>query len=389
MRTLLLIIALFCLARSGKSQSLVLTGAEQTSAYFKLLRHKRLALVVNQGSRIENTSLVDSLLNAGLKVSKILAPEHGFRGAADAGEAVENALDKTTGLPVISLYGKHFKPSAEDLSNIDFVVFDLQDVGARFYTYLSTLHYVMQSCAAQHIPLLVLDRPNPTGFCIDGPVLDTVNCRSFIGLDPVPIVYGMSIGEYARMLNGEGWLGAGLTCDLTVQELKNYTHQSAWHLPLPPSPNLPVDISVQLYPSLCLFEGTVISVGRGTDFPFQVFGNPQLPAGGFSFTPVSMPGKSKHPPFENQLCQGTDLRAYNTQLFRQTGELNLSWLISAYQAYPEKAKFFIPYFEKLAGNLTLRKQIEAGLTEKQIRESWKPGLDHFREIRKKYILYTD
>lgn len=387
MKTLLLFLLFTTSAILTGAQSLVLTGAEQTVDYFPLLQHKRLALVVNAGSRIGSTHLVDSLLNSGMKVRRIFAPEHGFRGVADAGEAVNNEVDKTSGLPVISLYGKHTSPTAEDLKDIDLVIFDLQDVGTRFYTYLSTLHKVMKSCADQHIPLLVLDRPNPNGFCIDGPVLDTLNCRSFVGLDPVPILYGMTIGEYARMINGEGWLGAA--CNLKIEPLKNYTHQSSYHLPLPPSPNLPTDLSVALYPSLCLFEGTAISVGRGTNYPFQAFGSPELPEGAFSFIPQSIVGKSKHPPLENQTCYGIDLRTYNAADLARTGQLNLFWLIGAYDSFKNKSLFFNAYFEKLAGNLVLRKQIEAGLSQERIRESWKPGLDQFRLVRKKYLLYAE
>lgn len=364
-------------------------GASLTKAYFPLLKNKRLALVVNQASRIGTTHLADSLISAGFRVSRILAPEHGFRGNADAGQAIGNTKDAATGIPVISLYGKHIKPDAADLENIDLVVFDLQDVGARFYTYLSTLHEVMLACAEQHIPLLVLDRPDPNGSYIDGPVLDTLHCRSFVGMHPVPVVYGMTIGEYARMINGEGWLGAGKQCRLQVQPLSGYAHTSRYSLPVAPSPNLPNDLSVQLYPSLCLFEGTVISPGRGTPFPFQVLGHPALKTFGFSFMPESIAGKSMHPPFEGQTCYGLDLRAYDLQGSATNGRLNLGWLLQLYAAYPEKDRFFNAYFEKLSGTPLLRRQIEAGLNEQQIRESWKPGLEAFRLIRKKYVLYPD
>lgn len=389
MKVIIFFALLFTIQKNCAAQSLILTGAEQTVGYFKLLRHKHIALVVNAGSRIGNIHLVDSLLNAGIKVEKIFAPEHGFRGVADAGEAVDNSIDKTSGLPVVSLYGKHTRPSASDLQGIDLMVFDLQDVGARFYTYLSTLHEVMKACADNKIPLLLLDRPNPNGFCIDGPVLDTLHCRSFVGIDPVPVVYGMTIGEYARMINGEGWLGKMNVCKLSVIALKNYTHKSLYHLPLPPSPNLPTDLSIALYPSLCFFEGTVISVARGTTYPFQAFGHPDLPSAGFSFIPAPIEGKSKHPPMENRTCNGLDLRGYNSVDFLKSGQLNLTWLLDTYKAFPDKNKFFNNYFEKLAGTLELRKQLVAGSSEAQIRESWQSGLNSFRLIRKKYVIYAD
>lgn len=389
MKALIFFCLLIFLQKACPAQSLILTGAEQTVNYFKLVSHKHLGMVVNAGSRIGNTHLVDTLLNAGMKIEKIFAPEHGFRGTADAGESVENTVDKSSGIPVISLYGKHTRPTASDLQDIDLMVFDLQDVGARFYTYLSTLHEVMKACSEQHIPLLVLDRPNPNGFCIDGPILDTVNCRSFVGIDPVPVVYGMTIGEYARMVNGEGWLGKAEVCKLNVITLKNYTHKSLYHLPLPPSPNLPTDLSIALYPSLCFFEGTVISVARGTNYPFQAFGHPDLPSTAFSFIPVPIEGKSKHPPLENKTCNGTDLRGYNEIDFLTSGQLNMTWLISTYRAFPDKNKFFNNYFEKLAGTLTLRKQLIAGNTEAQIRDSWQAGLNSFKLVRKKYLLYAE
>lgn len=367
----------------------VVPGAALTKAYFPLLVKKRMALVVNQASRIGTTHLADSLVRAGFLVSKILAPEHGFRGTADAGQALGNTIDAATGISVISLYGKHIKPDAADLKDIDLVVFDLQDVGARFYTYLSTLHEVMLACAEQHIPLLVLDRPNPNGSYIDGPVLDTLHCRSFVGMHPVPVVYGMTIGEYAAMINGEGWLGGGNHCSLNVQPIGGYTHASSYPLPLPPSPNLPNDLSIQLYPGLCFFEGTVISLGRGTDFPFQVAGHPALRQFSFSFTPRSIPGKSSHPPYEDQTCYGLDLRSYDPNAPENRGRLNLGPLLKLYASFPQKDKFFNAYFEKIAGTLLLRSQVIAGLNEQQIRESWKPGLDAFRKIRRKYLLYPD
>jgi uncharacterized protein YbbC (DUF1343 family) len=334
---------------------------------------------------IGTTHLVDKLLSTGIKIKVIFAPEHGFRDLADAGESISNGKDTETGIPIISLYGSHLKPSANDLSGIDVVIFDIQDVGTRFYTYISTLHYIVESCAENKIKCLILDRPNPNGFYYDGNILDTIH-RSFVGIDPVPVVHGMTVGEYAEMINGEGWLKNGVRCDLVVIRCKNYTHKTLYVLPVKPSPNLPNQNSVYLYPSICFFEGTTVSVGRGTSFPFQVFGSPELPDRGFSFIPESLPG-AKNPEHLGIKCFGTDLRdALKNKIVPEPG-LNLEWLISAYRDFPKKDKFFNSYFDVLAGGPVLREQIQKGMTSRQIHDSWKEGLEKFGKIREKYLLY--
>ncbi|GMT45522.1 MAG: hypothetical protein IEMM0006_1354 [bacterium] len=363
----------------------IVTGDEQTSVYFPLLRGKRVAVVANQSSIIGKTHLVDSLLSSGIRVVRIFSPEHGFRGNKGAGEKVKNGLDAQTGLPVISLYGKHKKPTREDLRDVDVVLFDLQDVGVRFYTYISTMTLVMEASAENHIPLIILDRPNPNGFYVDGPVLKP-GFTSFVGMHPVPVVYGMTLGEYARMVNGEHWLKNGLTSDLTVIPLKHYTHNMIVKLPVKPSPNLPNWKAVYLYPSLCFFEGTIVSVGRGTDKPFQIYGYPGM-KGNYVFTPRSTPGASLHPKLENKTSRGEDLTAFAENYRKNPPQLHLQWLLKAYHALPGKYTFFNNYFDKLAGTDQLRKQIEAGFTEKQIRQSWQKDLKRFRKIRKKYLLY--
>ena len=360
-------------------------GASQIELYRAMIEGKAVAVVANQTSMVGQTHLVDNLLSIGINVSKIFAPEHGFRNLADAGDPISDGKDDITGIPLISLYGNNFKPSASDLSGIDIVIFDIQDVGARFYTYISTLHYVMEACAENHVKCLVLDRPNPNGFYVDGNIPDSAH-KSFVGLHPVPIVHGMTIGEYAQMINGEGWLKGGISCELTVIKCKNYNHKTHYTLPVKPSPNLPDQNSVYLYPSLCFFEGTNISVGRGTSFPFQVFGSPKLPDKGFSFIPESVAG-AKNPRFLGIKCYGTDLREALANNIVPDNKINLGWLIEAYIDYPEKDKFFNSYFDTLAGGPILREQICNGLTERQIRASWKEGLDNFLKIRKKYLLY--
>jgi len=360
-------------------------GANQIELYKSIIEGKSVAVVANQTSMLESTHLVDTLLSLGINIKVIFAPEHGFRNMADAGESIENGKDPETGISLISLYGSHLKPTAEDLNGIDIVIFDIQDVGTRFYTYISTLHYVMESCAENHVKCVVLDRPNPNGFYFDGNIMDTAY-KSFVGMDPVPVVHGMTVGEYARMINGEGWLKNGVKCDLTVIKCKNYSHKTLYELPVKPSPNLPNQTSVYLYPSLCFFEGTVISLGRGTSFPFQVFGNPELPDKGFSFTPESVPG-AKNPPLLGIKCYGTDLRdAFKNKLVPKP-ELNLDWIIAAYRDFPRKDNFFTAYFDVLAGGPILREQIQKGMTSEQIRATWKEGLAKFSKIREKYLLY--
>ncbi len=361
------------------------TGADRTEQYLSKLTGKRIAVVANQTSVISNsvhtyTHLVDSLLTLNVDVKKVFAPEHGFRGKADAGEVVKDGLDTKTGLPIISLYGKNKKPSQDQLKGIDLVVFDIQDVGARFYTYISTLHYVMEACAEANIPLLVLDRPNPNGHYIDGPVLEQEH-KSFVGMHPVPVVYGMTIGEYGQMINGEKWLANKIQCDLTVIPLQNYTHQSEYSLPIKPSPNLPNDKSINLYPSLCFFEGTNVNAGRGTNMQFQVYGSPYLiTESSFSYTPRSNEG-AKYPKHKNIQCYGKDLRNE-----KKLQGINLSWLKSAYSEN-SKDPFFNAFFTKLAGTETLQQQIENNVSVKEIKASWKKGLDLFKKVRSSYLIY--
>ncbi len=366
-------------------QKETLPGAYQVDQYIPLIEGKTVAVVANQTSMVGKTHLVDNLQGIGIKVKTIFAPEHGFRDLADAGETITDGKDPKTGIPLISLYGKHLKPTPEDLKGIDVVLFDIQDVGVRFYTYISTLHYVLEACAENNVKCIVLDRPNPNGFYFDGNIADTAY-RSFVGMDPVPIVHGMTTGEYARMLNGEGWLKNGVKCDLTVIKCKDYTHKTYYELPVKPSPNLPNQTSVYLYPSICFFEGTNISLGRGTAFPFQVFGSPKLPDRGFSFTPASVPG-AKNPPLLGEVCYGTDLRNAIKDKLVPSPKINLEWVISAYRDYPEKDKFFTSYFDVLASGPALREQIQKGLTAEEIRASWQEGLKKFGEVRAKYLLY--
>jgi len=360
-------------------------GANQLELYKNIIEGKSVAVVANQTSMIGSTHLVDKLLSIEINIKVIFSPEHGFRNLADAGEIINNGKDPETGIPLISLYGSHLKPTSQDLSGIDVVIFDIQDVGTRFYTYISTLHYIMESCAENHVKCLVLDRPNPNGFYFDGNILDTAY-SSFVGMDPVPVVHGMTVGEYAGMINGEGWLKNGISCDLVVIKCKNYSHKTLYDLPVKPSPNLPNQTSVYLYPSICFFEGTAISLGRGTSFPFQVFGSPDLPDKGFSFIPESVPG-AKNPPLLGIKCFGTDLRDAIEKKLAPKPELNLDWLISAYNDFPQKDKFFTSYFDVLAGGPVLREQIQKGMTSEQIRETWKEGLARFSKIRQKYLLY--
>lgn len=361
-------------------------GAERMEAYLPLIKGKKIAIVANQTSRIGTTHLVDSLHKLGIKIQCVFAPEHGFRGEQGAGEKISNGVDSKTGIRIISLYGKHLKPTKADLAGTDIVLFDIQDVGARFYTYISTLQYVMEACSEQNKLLILLDRPNPNGFYVDGPVLDTAY-RSFIGMNSIPVVHGMTIGEYAKMLNGEKWLKRKRTCSLKVIKVQGYTHKDLYQLPVRPSPNLPNMTAVYLYPSLCFFEGTRVSLGRGTELPFQCIGYPGYKGGNIEFTPRDLPGIALNPPFKDSLCLGLDLRnATRDSVFRR---LNLDWLILFYASYPEKEAFFIPFFEKLAGTALLRKQIESGKSQDAIRKSWLQKLVQFKAVRKKYLLYPD
>jgi len=372
---------------SSSDSTRVVVGAERMSQYLSILRGKNIALVVNQTSVVGKTLLLDTLLHSGIAVKKIFAPEHGFRGSADAGEHIVSDTDLNTGVPVVSLYGKNFKPTPEQLKGIDLVVYDIQDVGVRFYTYISTLHYVMEACAENNVELLILDRPNPNGFYVDGPVLDSA-FHSFIGIDPIPIVYGMTPAEYAAMLNGEHWLKNGVQCKLQYVRCENYHHKTLYTLPVNPSPNLRTMTAIYLYPSVCLFEGTQVSVGRGTDKPFTQIGYPNFEKGKTTFTPQSVSGAT-NPPYLNKKCSGYDLSIFNTGYFVWSNRIMLGWLQDFYNSYPDKEKFFTDYFDKLAGTDQLRKQIEKVVPEMEIRRSWEPKLSEFKTIRKKYLLYRD
>lgn len=360
-----------------------ISAAAQVHDYLPLLQEKTIGVVANQTSIIGNSHLVDTLLSLGIEIRRIYTPEHGFRGTADAGAHVNNSSDGKTGLPIVSLYGKNKKPTPEMLHGIDVILFDLQDVGVRFYTYISTMSYVMEAAAENSIPVIVLDRPNPNGFYIDGPVLEPDN-QSFVGLHPVPVVYGMTIGEYARMVNGEGWLKNGVTCDLTVIPINNYNRNAIYELPVPPSPNLPNWESIYLYPTLCFFEGSNVSIGRGTEMPFQVYGHPNL-RGNHTFTPKSTSGAS-NPLLKGQFCRGENLIEFAHGYSYNPNQLHLEWVIDAYQQLKVKG-FFKDYFRLLAGDRQLQRDIENGKSANDIRASWQKGLESFRTIRARYLMY--
>ncbi|GIV27859.1 MAG: hypothetical protein KatS3mg027_1673 [Bacteroidia bacterium] len=362
----------------------IIKGNEQIHEYLPLIQNKKVAVVANACSYIKNKHLIDTLLSHNIHITKIFAPEHGFRTTADAGVKVSDSIDLKTGIPIISLYGKKKAPSAKDLENIDVILFDLQDVGVRFYTYISTLYYILKSCAENKIPLIVLDRPNPNGFYVDGPVLDT-NYKSFVGVIPIPIVYGMTIGELARMMNNEPkFRPSSQKADLTIIKLKNYSHNMMIKMQSVPSPNLNSWQSIILYPSLGLFEGTIISVGRGTEKPFQVIGHPDYPDKSFCFTPKSN-AISKNPKYKDKVCCGLDL-SNDTYLFQHPQKINLKWIIQFYKLLKNK-KFFDKNFNYHAGNSELQKDITAGLSEDKIRKKWEKELQEFQNIRKKYLLY--
>lgn len=409
---LLLFVIIGCVYAQDASK--IIPGAGRTDVYVPLLKNKKVAIFANQTSMVGNKHIVDTLRKLGVDIRVIFGPEHGFRGTADAGEKVGNYVDATTGIPVISLYGSKRRPSTEDLRDIDIMVFDIQDVGVRFYTFISSLQEYMEASLEHGIPFLLLDRPNPNGHYVDGPVLDT-NFRSFVGMQPVPIVYGMTIGEYARMIAGERWLGSekankkfdyykiaknskDTAFHFLVIKNKNYDHKSRYVLPVRPSPNLPVIQSIYLYPSTCFFEGTVLSEGRGTDKPFQVFGHPDLPKNLYSFTPNPNEGakNSKH---YGKVCYGWNLSGTPDEVFSKVdNRIQLKWLMEAYRLFPDKDKFFIlpksgkmeeSFFNKLAGNNDLWKQIKNGRSEDEIRATWEPALKAFKETRKKYLLYPD
>jgi len=383
---------------SNKIAEAIKTGADNFNVYLPLLKNKKVGIVTNQTGIVsklkinatgdpKNTtitpikeSLVDFLIEENINIQKIFAPEHGFRGTADAGEHIIDGKDTKTGLTIISLYGNNKKPKPEQLVGIDIMVFDLQDVGARFYTYISSLHYIMEACAENNIKLIVLDRPNPNGSCIDGPILEK-EFTSFVGMHQIPLLHGMTIGEYANMINGEKWLKNGIQCNLTVIPCLNYKREMAYSLPIKPSPNLPNDQSIHLYASLCLFEGTNVSVGRGTEMQFQIYGSPFLPKSDFSFTPAPNFG-AKEPVYKNQLCYGENLTS-----IPRVNKLELKWLIKAYDSTSDKTKFFTDFFTKLAGTKKLQQQIEQGISETEIRKSWEKGLNDFKEMREKYLIY--
>ncbi|HEX4886585.1 MAG TPA: DUF1343 domain-containing protein [Luteibaculaceae bacterium] len=371
-----------CAVSSAQNQ--VKVGAERLDAYMPVLVGQRVALVANQTSLVGETHLLDTLLSLGVEIKKVFTLEHGFRGSADAGERVESSFDAKTGVRMVSIYGKDKKPKAEELKDIDWIVYDVQDVGARFYTYISSLHYIMEAAAEQKKKILILDRPNPNGYYIDGPVLQ-LKYKSFVGMHPVPVVHGMTIGEYAKMINGEGWLLNGIKAELKVIPCAKYTHKTRYQLPIKPSPNLPNMQSVYLYPSLCLFEGTTVSVGRGTDAPFQVFGSPDLEGYDYTFTPTSREG-AKFPPHKDQVCYGVDLRKFD---MRYLNQLNIDWLINAYESSVNKGAFFTDFFIRLAGNDQLKNQIISGISEDVIRASWRDEIASFKLMRKKYLLYSD
>ncbi len=364
----------------------LILGAERMGLYLPMLESKKVGFVGNQTSAIGKTHLVDTLKQLGVNLQVIFSPEHGFRGEADAGEKVSSGIDQKTGIKVVSLYGNNKKPKAEDISGLDVVVFDIQDVGARFYTYISTLHYVMETCAEQNVPLLVLDRPNPNGHYVDGPVLKK-EYTSFVGMHSIPIVHGMTIGEYAQMINGEAWLKNGAICSLEVITCENYNRDLPYSLPVPPSPNLRTDAAIALYPSLCLFEGTVVSEGRGTEKPFEIFGHPKLPADRYPYSFTPKPGfGSKSPKLNGQKCNGLDLSSFGEE---GMNELNIDWLIDAYSDF-QGDDFFITknrWFDILAGTDELRKAIVAGKTAEEIRASWQTEIKLFKQKREKYLLY--
>ncbi len=425
MKKILILSALVVLQFGGNTQQLVqatvdkpaseiLSGAERISVYLPMLRGKKLGIFANQTSTVGNSHLVDTLMKLGMDIRVIFGPEHGFRGTADAGEKIGNYKDEKTGITVISLYGPKRRPAPEDVKDVDILIFDIQDVGVRFYTYISSMQEFMEAAFEMHKPLLLLDRPNPNGFYVDGPVLDVSKFKSFIGMQPVPIVYGMTLGEYAMMIAGEKWLkpaanevydyyrhaenSADTPFHFLVIKCANYTHNSKYVLPVRPSPNLPNIQSIYLYPSTCFFEGTVLSEGRGTNKQFQVYGHPDLPHDMFSFTPNPNEG-AKTSKLYGQVCYGRDLSGKPDEVLKEVdNRIQLKWVMEAYKLFPDKEKFFLvpksgnmetSHFSKLAGNNELWQQIRDGKSEKEIRKSWEPGLSEFKEIRKKYLMYED
>ncbi len=382
-----LILSIYSFAQQSAINKALVVGANQTEKYVYKLNNKSIGIVANQTSVILNedgsySHLIDSLLKLKINIKRVFAPEHGFRGDADAGEYVKNGSDKKTGLPIISLYGKNKKPALNYLKDIDIMIFDIQDVGVRFYTYISTLHYIMEACAEQKIPLIILDRPNPNGDYIDGPVLD-MKYKSFVGMHPVPIVHGMTVGEYAKMINGESWLSDELHCDLTVIKVTNYSHSTVYEPPIPPSPNLPNYKSIRLYPSLCLFEGTSISVGRGTDDQFQVYGSPELNPIIYKYQFKPLPNKgAKFPKHQNKLCFGENLK--NSKINKG---IQLNFILKAYENSKNKSQFFNDFFIKLSGDNTLMNNIKIGFKELDIKKKWSKTIKSYSKMRQFYLLY--
>jgi uncharacterized protein YbbC (DUF1343 family) len=370
------------------------TGAEQTEKYLSYLKGKRIAILANQTSIIGKRHMVDSLKHLGVNIVKVFGPEHGFRGNASNGAHVSDEVDSATGIPIISLYGAKNKPSKEDLADVDLVVYDVQDVGCRFYTNINALARLMESCVENGKELLILDRPNPNAYFIDGPILD-MKYKSGIGMFPIPITHGLTIAEFAQMLNGEGWLTNKVKCKLKLIKVANYNHDMPYTLPVKPSPNLNTQQSIMLYPSMCLFEGTYINYGRGTYFPFTILGSPELKGKyDFTFTPIGIPGMSETPLFMNQVCYGIDLRNYDIELLRKKKQVNLQWILELYKASPYKEKFFdsklsaqMGTIERLVGSGLFREQVKNGVSEAEIRKSWEPGLSNYKKMRKKYLIY--
>ncbi len=369
--------------KAGNDDGKFELGAERVALYLHEIEGKNVGLLVNHTSMIGDTHIVDFLVEKNIDIKKIFAPEHGFRGVADAGELVNDNIDEKTGIPVVSVYGKNKKPSSEMMEGLDVVIFDIQDVGTRFYTYISSMHYMMEACAENDIKMIVFDRPNPNGNIIDGPILQP-DFKSFVGMHPIPVVHGLTVGELAGMINGEGWLKDGVKCDLQVVPMNNYKHSDSYSLPVKPSPNLPNDQSVALYPSLCFFEGTKMSIGRGTFFPFQVIGYPDEKFGESTFIPKSIEGMAKHPKFEGQKCYGVDLRKVP-----RPEKIELSYVIKFYNLWEGEESFFTKYFSTLAGTDQLRKQIESGMSETEIEATWKIDLDAYKKLRSGYLLYKD
>ncbi len=363
-------------------------GADRVEVYLTHLKNKKVAVCANHTSLIGNTHLVDSLISMNVNVVKIFCPEHGFRGEGEAGEKIKSSIDKKTGLPIVSLYGTHRKPDSNDLDGVNLIIFDIQDVGARFYTYISTLQYIMEAAAERNITVMVLDRPNPNGYWVDGPVLKK-EYTSFVGMAPIPVVHGMTVGEYAKMINGEKWLNSEKSCLLQVVPVQGYHHTFRYQLPVSPSPNLNSMTAIYLYPTLCFFEGTPVSIGRGTDKPFRIVGYPNSSIGDYTFTPKDIRGIATNVPNKNKKCTGFDLSTLGDMVMKNNNFVNIDLIMEMYNHYPDKHTFFTPFFDKLAGTDQLRKQIIEGKSAEEIRASWQDDIIAFKKIRKKYLLYGD